>query len=87
MYVRHWYGLIAFFSSYSPPNVVKLNANRTVVGTLRGFDQFMNLVVESTVAVDGDENTDIGTVVRFSIPSSYLLQNHKKNLLRAVVVI
>uniref|UniRef100_A0A1J3ESP8 Small nuclear ribonucleoprotein G n=1 Tax=Noccaea caerulescens TaxID=107243 RepID=A0A1J3ESP8_NOCCA len=42
---------------------IKLNANRTVVGTLRGFDQFMNLVVESTVAVDGDDKTDIGTVV------------------------
>ncbi|KAG4204818.1 hypothetical protein ERO13_A04G061800v2 [Gossypium hirsutum] len=30
---------------------IKLNANRMVVGTLRGFDQFMNLVVDNTVEV------------------------------------
>lgn len=42
---------------------VKLNANRTVMGTLRGFDQFMNLVVEDTVEVNGNEKTDIGMVV------------------------
>ncbi|XP_075512452.1 putative small nuclear ribonucleoprotein G isoform X1 [Primulina tabacum] len=40
-----------------------LNANRTVVGTLRGFDQFMNLVIDNTVEVNGDEKTDIGMVV------------------------
>ncbi|XP_021997852.1 uncharacterized protein LOC110894903 isoform X2 [Helianthus annuus] len=28
---------------------IKLNANRTVVGTLRGFDQFMNLVIDNIV--------------------------------------
>ncbi|KAJ6924098.1 hypothetical protein NC652_017412 [Populus alba x Populus x berolinensis] len=44
-------------------NAVKLNANRMVVGTLRGFDQFMNLVVDNTVEVNGDEKTDIGMVV------------------------
>lgn len=43
---------------------VKLNANRLVVGTLRGFDQFMNLVVDNTVEVNGNEKTDIGMVVR-----------------------
>lgn len=42
---------------------VKLNANRMVVGTLRGFDQFMNLVVDNTVEVNGNEKTDIGMVV------------------------
>uniref|UniRef100_A0A453B4D7 Small nuclear ribonucleoprotein G n=1 Tax=Aegilops tauschii subsp. strangulata TaxID=200361 RepID=A0A453B4D7_AEGTS len=42
---------------------VKLNANRVVIGTLRGFDQFMNLVVDNTVEVNGDEKTDIGMVV------------------------
>ncbi|MFQ6669607.1 hypothetical protein Gotur_034790 [Gossypium turneri] len=42
---------------------VKLNANRLVVGTLRGFDQFMNLVVDNTVEVNGNEKTDIGMVV------------------------
>lgn len=42
---------------------VKLNANRMIVGTLRGFDQFMNLVIDNTVEVNGDEKTDIGMVV------------------------
>ncbi|KAK3024784.1 hypothetical protein RJ639_044945 [Escallonia herrerae] len=42
---------------------VKLNANRMVVGTLRGFDQFMNLVIDNTVEVNGNENNDIGMVV------------------------
>lgn len=42
---------------------VKLNANRMVVGTLRGFDQFMNLVIDNTVEVNGNERNDIGMVV------------------------
>jgi len=40
-----------------------MNANRVVIGTLRGFDQFMNLVVDNTVEVNGDEKADIGMVV------------------------
>ncbi|KAG6595179.1 putative small nuclear ribonucleoprotein G, partial [Cucurbita argyrosperma subsp. sororia] len=42
---------------------IKMNANRLVVGTLRGFDQFMNLVVDNTVEVNGNEKTEIGMVV------------------------
>ncbi|XP_059628453.1 probable small nuclear ribonucleoprotein G isoform X2 [Cornus florida] len=42
---------------------IKLNANRMVVGTLRGFDQFMNLVIDNTVEVNGNERNDIGMVV------------------------
>ncbi|XP_043708362.1 probable small nuclear ribonucleoprotein G [Telopea speciosissima] len=42
---------------------IKLNANRIVVGTLRGFDQFMNLVIDNTVDVNGNEKNDIGMVV------------------------
>ncbi|XP_072972055.1 probable small nuclear ribonucleoprotein G isoform X1 [Typha angustifolia] len=42
---------------------IKLNANRVVVGTLRGFDQFMNLVIDNTVEVNGNEKNDIGMVV------------------------
>ncbi|KAK9755294.1 hypothetical protein RND81_01G015900 [Saponaria officinalis] len=34
-----------------------------VVGTLRGFDQLINLVVDNTVEVNGNDNTDIGMVV------------------------
>ena len=41
-----------------------------VVGTLRGFDQFMNLVVDNTVEVNGDDKTDIGMVVSLLIRES-----------------
>ena len=30
---------------------IKLNGNRNVTGTLRGFDQFMNLVLDETVEI------------------------------------
>lgn len=36
------------------------------MGTLRGFDQFMNLVVDNTVEVNGNEQNDIGMVVSSS---------------------
>ncbi|KAH9621944.1 hypothetical protein KSS87_000853 [Heliosperma pusillum] len=36
---------------------------RMVVGTLRGFDQFMNLVVDNTEEVNGNERNEIGMVV------------------------
>jgi len=43
---------------------IKLNANRHVVGTLRGYDQFMNLVLENTVeVVTASERNEIGMVV------------------------
>ncbi|KAF5175650.1 Small nuclear ribonucleoprotein g [Thalictrum thalictroides] len=42
---------------------IKLNANRLVTGTLRGFDQFMNLVLENTVEMNGNEKNEIGMVV------------------------
>uniref|UniRef100_A0A804NZ51 Sm domain-containing protein n=1 Tax=Zea mays TaxID=4577 RepID=A0A804NZ51_MAIZE len=48
-------GLVALFE-------VKLNANRLVIGTLRGFDQFMNLVINNTVDVSGNYNTHNGMV-------------------------
>ncbi|KAK2637519.1 hypothetical protein Ddye_032311 [Dipteronia dyeriana] len=32
---------------------IKLNANRIVVGTLSGFDRFMNLMADNTVVVNG----------------------------------
>jgi len=40
---------------------IHLNGNRTVVGVLRGFDQFMNLVLDATV--DNKTKADIGMVV------------------------
>lgn len=42
---------------------VKLNVNRVVIGTLRGFDQFVNLVMDNTVEVNGNGKNDIGMVV------------------------
>ena len=56
-------------------NAVKLNANRMIVGTLRGFDQFMNLVVDNTVEMNGNEKNEIGMVVG-SYSSYSLLYNH-----------
>lgn len=52
---------------------VKLNANRVVVGTLRGFDQFMNLVIDNTVEMNGSEKNDIGMVVSSSLPKQFCL--------------
>ncbi|KAK9818023.1 hypothetical protein WJX72_005840 [[Myrmecia] bisecta] len=40
---------------------ITLNANRHVTGVLRGFDQFMNIVLDNTV--DEKMKTDIGMVV------------------------
>jgi hypothetical protein len=49
---------------------VKLNANRQVTGILRGFDQFMNIVLDQTV--DDRMKQDIGMVVGHA-PLSYSL--------------
>ena len=40
---------------------VTLNANRQVTGVLRGFNQFMNIVLDQTI--DDKEKTEIGMVV------------------------
>lgn len=40
---------------------VKMNANRHVTGVLRGFDQFMNIVLDGTV--DEKAKVEIGMVV------------------------
>ncbi|PHT87982.1 putative small nuclear ribonucleoprotein G [Capsicum annuum] len=42
---------------------IKLNANLLVTETLHGFDQFMNLVIDNTVEVNGNEKNEIGIVV------------------------
>lgn len=43
---------------------VNLNANRKVVGVLRGYDQFMNLTLEDTEEVLSEKEVNqIGTTV------------------------
>ena len=42
---------------------ISLNANRKVVGVLRGYDQFMNLVLEDSQETVGKEKLQIGTVM------------------------
>mmetsp|Transcript_36667 Transcript_36667/g.72116 ORF Transcript_36667/g.72116 Transcript_36667/m.72116 type:complete len:86 (-) Transcript_36667:245-502(-) len=43
---------------------VRLNANRHVVGVLRGYDQFMNIVLDNTVEVVSEsESNEIGMCV------------------------
>jgi small nuclear ribonucleoprotein (snRNP)-like protein len=43
---------------------LELNGNRKVTGVLRGFDPFMNIVLEDTIEiVEGKEGKQIGSVV------------------------
>ncbi|EUD67048.1 small nuclear ribonucleoprotein G [Plasmodium inui San Antonio 1] len=42
---------------------VFLNGNRQIVGVLRGYDTFMNLVLDNTVEIKKEEQIDIGIVV------------------------
>lgn len=54
---------------------LKLNGGRTVTGILRGFDPFMNVVIDDTVeeCKDGSRN-NIGMVVS-KMPSSQRLND------------
>ena len=42
---------------------IKLNANRRIVGILKGFDQFMNLVMEDCKEISNIDKKNIGTVM------------------------
>ncbi|KAI4840009.1 hypothetical protein MKS88_001363 [Plasmodium brasilianum] len=42
---------------------IYLNGNRLIVGVLRGYDTFMNLVLDNTVEIKKEEQIDIGVVV------------------------
>ena len=44
---------------------IKLNGKRSVTGVLRGFDQFMNLVLDAAIEETGSQSNKIGTIVRF----------------------
>jgi len=42
---------------------LSLNGNRKVVGLLRGYDAFMNIVLEEAVDENTPNNPSIGTIV------------------------
>lgn len=42
---------------------LQLNGGRKVVGVLRGFDPFMNIVLEDSVEVLDKENKQMGSIV------------------------
>ncbi len=42
---------------------IKLNANRRVIGTLRGYDQFMNLVLDKAEEITKTGNVSVGTLM------------------------
>lgn len=46
----------------APAVAVKLNANRAISGIMRGYDQFMNIVLDA--AHDDKEDVELGMVVR-----------------------
>jgi small nuclear ribonucleoprotein G len=47
---------------------LQLNGNRKVTGVLRGFDPFMNIVLDETVEeVSATEKHNIGMVVKYRL--------------------
>ncbi|OII74937.1 small nuclear ribonucleoprotein [Cryptosporidium ubiquitum] len=63
---------MAIFKSGSPADLRKfidkqlyitLNGNRHIIGNLRGYDNFMNLVLENTTEVSDTTKRSIGTTV------------------------
>lgn len=43
--------------------LIKLKGDRTIRGSLRGFDQHMNLLLDSSVERSGEDETELGTMV------------------------
>lgn len=56
--------------------------NRVVTGMLRGFDQFMNLVMDNTVEVNGNDKNDIGMVVSYLLCFILLLLRHQTSSIK-----
>ncbi len=56
--------LIIFYYTYiirylDKKLLLRLNAGRVIIGTLRGYDQFMNLVLENAAEMKGSESIPI----------------------------
>ena len=43
--------------------LIKLKGNKAIRGSLLGFDQHMNLLLESSVEMVADEERELGTIV------------------------
>ncbi|KAF9603582.1 hypothetical protein IFM89_037081, partial [Coptis chinensis] len=63
---------------------VKLDESRLVVGTLLGFKQFMDLVLENTLEMNGNDKNYIGMVVsrKLSGGNSVVMASQKEKTLR-----
>lgn len=47
--------------------MITLSGNKKVFGTMRGYDPFMNLVLEDTLCeIDENEKKDVGSIVSHS---------------------
>lgn len=59
--------------------MLKLNGGRCVTGILRGFDPFMNVVIDETVEEcrDGTKN-NIGMVVSVYLRTKHILRAYSK---------
>ena len=54
---------------------IQVNCNRKLSGILRGFDAFMNIVLDETIEECRSGNLSMGTVVSFidSFPCHYFI--------------
>ncbi|NXE57753.1 RUXG protein, partial [Casuarius casuarius] len=61
---HHMPQLVVLFFTFTEFLLVKLNGGRHVQGILRGFDPFMNLVIDECVEMaPGGQQNNIGMVV------------------------
>ena len=57
--------VVARVCRWPPPSPVHLNGERKVIGVLRGYDPFMNIVLDDAVeVVSSTERNALGMIVR-----------------------
>eukprot|EP00345_Euplotes_harpa_P016922 CAMPEP_0168340594 /NCGR_PEP_ID=MMETSP0213-20121227/14155_1 /TAXON_ID=151035 /ORGANISM="Euplotes harpa, Strain FSP1.4" /LENGTH=78 /DNA_ID=CAMNT_0008346857 /DNA_START=15 /DNA_END=251 /DNA_ORIENTATION=+ len=42
---------------------ITLNLNRKVAGIMKGYDQFMNIVLDNSIEFEKDKKRELGTIV------------------------
>ena len=42
---------------------LRLNCNRHVAGVLKGYDQFLNIVLDNAIEINKDQKRELGTIV------------------------